>query len=144
MEPITTLALFCNVLEISNSCIKVIRLCKKLKKHGTTQPELAGEVSIFKSQLQTLHLHLHPKDEHTCLDAGDQKLFNLSRECFNVAEDVGRELQRLGVCNGKGRAVRAIPRAFTSLWRANKIKSLQAHMENLREMLKTEFLFDIR
>lgn len=142
MEPLSALALACNVLDLVNAAGKTCAFLYEVHKAGAfpTHEELTSTTELLEKSTQTLNqLLLDPQTPSKPLRPEDKELLELSQKSRRLALDFQRKLEALKVQTSDGRAKR-LEKLFKAVLQKGKIYDLQRRWEELRQAVNSALL----
>ena len=144
LDPLTGVSLLANIIQVVDFSAQTISLCKQIHKDGQGRPELVEAAADFSVANERLQDTLKPITQPSVLDAQDQVLYDLSTKACKTAGELATELERLHVCDGKGRMMHSVQLALKTLWGKSRVEKLRTQMEDYRRALDSSILVDLR
>lgn len=140
MDPVTVLALTCNVLQLVETGYKGLALCWRLYRDGedvekAVLKDTCESLSQGHKRLQTL---LEGATSSSSKPDGDD-LLDLCTRCQRMSSDLIAELNGL-ILPAKSNVVRAIGKALKTSLKASTIQRLTSQLGELRQVLDSRIL----
>ncbi|KAL9088683.1 MAG: hypothetical protein Q9159_002934 [Coniocarpon cinnabarinum] len=144
MEAAVAFSLAASVLSVTDFALKVITLCHNIYKDGCDRPELVEYVAKFQTASTSLRYSLERPDIATVSDRNEMALYELSDKCIRSAHALDEELQKLRVCDRKGKILNFFYVTLRTAFKAERIERLRREMQDYQRALDTNLLIDIR
>lgn len=145
MDPITAFSLACGVIQVIDFSVNVLSKCREIHKHGSLSEN--ENIESMAEQLTTLRADLQPTtlstSTRTATSSGDRDPIQLSSRCSEMAKELVGELQSLKA-GSTGSRWKAISSTYRSLKKRSMIDRMQKQLDELRSILNTKVLADLR
>lgn len=139
MEALATFAVACNVLQVIDSGLKAIELCKEISKYGTSIDNLdleqrANLVAEYSKSLQDSRRNLAIAPTKS-----EAQLHDVADKCLTTASDLQNKLTKLR--KGTRDGLTAGIKKLSKTWRHKKgIEDIERKMEKYQTILHTNIL----
>lgn len=136
MDPLSTLSLACNIVQIVDFSTKVVKACRKIYKDGSLSEndsiaEMAGHLANLQSDLDV------PSQQVSA------DLLDLSRKCSVTATEIIKELEDLKV-KQPGKGLYLISSTFKTLRKKSTIEKIWKRLGDYKSALDSHILIDLR
>src|ERR1700753_1531323 len=124
MEALVALGVACNILQVASFCHETVSTSVRIYKKGSSDPELAHDVSKIKGLAEQLESAVsYSATVMTTASPAHTELIEIAHDCASTAKDLELELSQIASSQ-----VGAVGRAF-------KIRLRKSHLEGLEQRL---------
>lgn len=142
MDPLSALALSCNVLDLVAAAGKTCAFLYDVHKAGAfpTHQELIATTTLLESSTQNLEQMLSdPQNPRQSRRADGKELFDIAQKARKLAVDLQKKLEALQVQTGDSRSQR-FQKLLKTVLQKGKIYDLQRRWEELRKAVDSALL----
>jgi hypothetical protein len=137
LDPLTSLSLACNVMQIIGFCHELASVVKRIKNDGTVDAQLREHAVHISDSSKGLEDYLKRIDT-TRLPTNQSNLTDLAYKCLETSKKIQDKLGKIDGSRG-GR----IPKAFGSLWAKTELARLEKTMQKYQDVMQTQVLLHI-
>ena len=145
LDPVSALALACNIIEIVDFSLKAVGKFRELYRDGASSEhqELENMTARFKSLRTNFTIVKQRTRESEKLLVDDKDLHALADECFKTADELTAELNTLKI-SGQHKRRQVVGKFFRSMRRKSVVDGLQRKLNSYKEQLNTRILVNLR
>lgn len=136
MDPLSTMSLACNIIQVVDFSTKVVNGCRQLYKDGALSGN--NDVEAMTKYHTSLRNHLDVPSQRS-----PDELLKLGRKVSDTAEDLIKELQKLKIKQPRKKREVA-SKVFKTLWKKETIDEIWGRLCDYRKILDTHILVDLR
>ncbi|CAJ2503262.1 Uu.00g106560.m01.CDS01 [Anthostomella pinea] len=149
MDPVATLALFCNVLDLSERAVKTVQKAKEvydsttgLSKEQERLSEFTTEMTSIYEEISSSHKKLESLD--MVLSNSEARIQNAAASCHNISVKVKSVLDRCMPKRPKSTR-ESVKATMRSLWTNQDLEDLQRQLDGSQEWIfdQSDKLLDI-
>jgi hypothetical protein len=141
MEPLTALAVACNVMELISFGLEVATTARKIHRTGSISSELS-DGSAHLSQLSSVLL-TSIKCSATPVTAAQKQLQEIALRCHGASLELWDEIRKLCPPDGEHSLVRAVQASLKTVTRKNRIKALEDSMRHWQAVMDSGLLLRV-
>lgn len=146
MEPLTALSLTSNVIQLVDFSCKLFSKSRSIYASASGSDAEYNEVELVTKDLRRLTKEV--QDSLTAASVApasrhEQPLFELSKSCETIAEELLEALSSVQV-RGKKTRFKSILKALESIWKREEIEERMKRLSNIRDELNIRVLFELR
>jgi len=148
MDPISILGLAANILQFIDYGTQLLSGTQEIYKSATGTSsenieieEISGRLSVFSDELSidaVSRCHTGP------YVARDRAVAKFASRCKEVSDELLGIVKELRLVDGPNRKWRSFRKALKTMWKKEKIQSLQTRLDVVRQQLTLELLASVR
>ncbi|KAH7084003.1 hypothetical protein FB567DRAFT_530403 [Paraphoma chrysanthemicola] len=147
LDPLSTLGLVANVVQFIDFTIKIIAKANDIHQSASGSLVEHDDLSKVTEDITTLSTKLQDSLIVTgtsgCLTNDDQALYDLSKGCFEVSQELIHALHTLQR-NGKSSRFRSVRQALKTVWSKDEIKLLERRVGLYKDELNFRIIVRLR
>ncbi|KAL9114736.1 MAG: hypothetical protein Q9227_001415 [Pyrenula ochraceoflavens] len=139
MESLIALGVVCNVLQVIDSTIKAVEVCKQVYEHGASvdNQDLEQRASLIAANSKTL------RDSECNLGTGTagkgSELQDVAKKCLAISDDLHIKLLKLKKKDTDGLTA-TLKKQLKTLWHRRDIEKIEQKMEKFQNILQSTVL----
>jgi hypothetical protein len=137
LDPLTSLSIACNVMQVISFAHEVTSIVKRIKKDGTADPELrehALNLSTSSEGLETYLKGCNPKR----LPKNQVELEDIATKCLKTSKDIQSEIDKIDSTRGG-----SVMRAVKLKWRKTVFERLEQDMRKYQDAMQSNILIHL-
>jgi hypothetical protein len=139
MEALAALGLAGNIIQVVSFCHETVSLSTKIYRKGSSDPELAQDVSQIKKLAEQLNIAISNSAEVMKTASPTRaELMAIARDCSSAAEELELELNQASRSKAG-----AFGKAVKFMLRKSKLESLEQRLMRHQKTLQSRLLFEI-
>lgn len=137
LDPLTSLSIACNVMQIISFSLEVTSIVKRIKKDGTTDLGLRENAENLSASSKGLKKYLKGCDlKH--LPKNQAKLQNIATKCLKTSKDIQSNMDEIDSTRGG-----PVMGALKLKWRKGVLERLEQDMRKYQDAMQTTILVHI-
>jgi len=137
LDPLTSLSLACNVMQIIGFCHELTSVVNRIKNDGTVDAQLREHAVHISVASECLEAHLKRLGTKR-LPTNQSNLTNIASKCLGTSKKMQDRLDIIDGSRG-GR----IPKAFQILWAKTELARLEKTMQKYQDVMQNQVLLHI-
>jgi hypothetical protein len=137
LDPLTSLSIACNVMQVISFAHEVASIVKRIKKDGTADPELREHAVNLSTSSKGLENYLKGCNP-THLPKNQAELEVVATKCLKTSKDIQLEIDKIDSTRGG-----PVMKAVKLKWRKSVLERLEQDMQKYQDAMQSNILIHL-